>query len=208
MFFYPPRPKGKLAPNLLKLYDNGMWFAQRKYNGTRNCIEITPQGEVKLWNRQGESHRQYQMPNSMEQQILSLNFERGTPYYLDSELMHAKTTEMKGKIVLFDILQAGDYLFGVTQAMRKKILFDICRQPSQLVNWKGVGFALKITDDLWLAETFYENFVDRFKESFGIDELEGLVLRQRNAPLDVVGSKPEDVVWQLRVRKPHKNYVF
>lgn len=206
-FIYPPRPSGKTPPGSLKFYPSPTWIAQRKFNGTRNCIEIK-NGKVTLWNRYGEYHKQYDLTNSMRKQILSLNLLKENDYYLDSELLHSKTKNIKGKIVLFDILKVDKYLFGMQQIDRLLLLEEICKYPKDYVKINDVNLAFRVTEDIWLAETFTDSFLSRYKESFDIEELEGLVLRKRKSILDNVGRKDYNVSWQVRVRKQHKNYNF
>lgn len=128
-------------------------------------------------------------------------------YWLDGELLHlrAKVDGIRDTVVLYDVLQAGKYLFGVNQMARLSILKDICRYPNQFVDRK---LALKITDSLWLAEFWESDFLQHFNESKDSEVLEGLVLKKKNSSLDNAGNKPYDVDWQIRCRKSSGNYGF
>lgn len=207
---YPPRPKGKISPDVLDTYEkSGIWVAQRKFNGQRNLIHISRAGEIKLYSRHGGAHARFKPTQKLVYQIERLNLKSGTEYWLDSELLDAKTTSQayKGKIILFDVLQAGRYLFGnPTQMERLEILRAICRNPVEHEPTHGI--ALRVSDDLWMAETFEAGFKQEFDRFLQLDEIEGLVLRKRQSVLDNPGLREYEVTWQVRCRKPHKNYQF
>jgi ATP-dependent DNA ligase len=207
-FRFPPRPKGKLSPVQLASYDvTGRWLAQRKFNGTRNLIAVSGD-TVQLWNREGETHKQFQPTPALLQEIRSLNLKPGLDYYLDGEVLDCKTSTpaYKNKIVLYDVLQAGKYLLGVSTTDRLKLLAEICRNPTE--REPGYGIALQVTQNIWMAETFNDHFTDRYKDFIAKDEIEGLVLKRRSATLDNTGRSYYEVDWQIRCRKPHKNYEF
>lgn len=212
-FIYPPKPFGKIAhmggtslsKQLAEYEKTGEWLAERKYNGTRNLIYVTD-GEVSLA-RPGVEHKQFSPSRELLKEIKSLNLETGRNYILDGELLDRKTStpQYKGKIVLYDVLMAGSYLFGSPNLEgRYRILQDICRYPTEREG--AVGIALRVTDNIWMAETFYDHFYDRFNDFIGHPEIEGLVLKRKASSLDNFGQKPYDVTWQIRVRKPSKNY--
>lgn len=206
---FPPRPKSAIPPTELQYYDNSdQWVAQYKYNGSRCVIHIEPGGNVSIWGREGAKHRSYVMPFHVRDQLQQLpGLDKAKEYWLDGELMIKTSAEdTKGKIVLFDVLQAGKYLFMVNQMDRLKLLDEICGHPKILDPWRGMG--LQISQDILMAPTFTRDFVARFKEKIQFDEMEGLVLRRRNSVLDNFGAKEYEIGWVIRCRKPHKNYNF
>ena len=148
------------------------------------------------------------MPAHMVTQFLSLpGLEPNKEYWLDGELLiKTKATDTKDKIVLFDVLQAGKYLFGKNQMDRLALLNQICGNPKDFDPQRGMGFL--VTADILLAPVFETDFVNRFQEKIEFDECEGLVLRKRNSTLDNFGAKEYEVGWIVRCRKPHKNYRF
>lgn len=208
---YPPRPKGRLLPHQLPDYEKtGLWVVQRKFNGTRTVINITPDRKVTLYSRHGGLHKQFKPSRQLLADIASLNFEPGKEYWLDGEVMDAKTTDAryKDKVILFDVLFAGKLLFGNPSLMdRLAMLSSICRNPVKL---EPNGIALSITPNLWMAETFTANFVERFKEMLERDEIEGLVLKKKGSVIDNFGNTEYETSWLIRCRKPHKggNYAF
>jgi len=206
---YPPRPVSKITSGELAAYEvSGQWVAQRKYNGTRNLVHILPSGQVEMFNRHGEYHKQFVMSSSLRDQILSLNIQGGLEYWLDGELLDAKTITpaYKGRVVFYDVLFARQYLYGMIQMKRLEMLRALCRDPQELE--PNLGLALRVTNDLWMAETFASGFNQEYERFIENPEIEGLVLRRKSAALDNIGTRPYDVPWVLRCRKPHKNYTF
>lgn len=205
---FPPSPNFRIFPKMLDAYEEmGDWIAQRKYNGQRNLIQIKPDKTVKLFNRYGKGHAGFELSTNLEKQILSLNLEDGKEYWIDSELMNDKTKNLKNTIILFDVLFAGDYLLGVNQLDRLRILSNICGGENELT-LDPLGIAYVICPNIWLAPFFDKNFAARYQEFIHLDEIEGLLLRRKDGCIDNLGQKEYEVSWMIRCRKEHKNYDF
>lgn len=206
---YPPHPASKIPSGSLESYEmTGEWIAQRKFNGTHVLIHISGD-DVSILNRHGTAPKLFTLTESHKKQLLSLHIDAGKEYWLDGELLDHKTCspEYKGKIVLFDILQAGRYLLrSPDQEQRLRMLAEVCHNPVSLE--PGRGIALMVTDDIWLAESWSSGFAERFRDFLDMDEIEGLVLRKRSSVLESFGQKKYDVHWILRCRKPHKGGVY
>jgi hypothetical protein len=199
-----------MNPTDLPYYESqGEWCAQRKFNGSRNLIHIDQKGQLTVWGRHGKAHQRFVLKNDFRDEILaSLALQKGVEYWLDSELMN-KQTDATNEIILYDVLQAGKYFFNAPdQITRLALLQEICQNPQTL---EPTGLALQITPRLWMAETYFENFVERFKESLNNPKLEGLVLRKRKAALDNFGKTEYETGNLIRCRKPFaatKSYNF
>lgn len=197
---YPPRPKGKMPPSDLPYYEStGKWVAQRKFRGSRAVIHISPDRKITLGNRHGTTFARFSLDRQYKDEILSgLNLTQGLEYWLDGELMN-KDQNATNEIILFDVLQAGRYLFNSpSQLERLQMLKDICGNPQNL---NRSGLALEITPRLWMAETFDKDFVSRYKEALPIQQLEGLVLRKKAAGLDNFGHAEYETTNLIRCRK-------
>ena len=207
---YPPRPAGKITPIELPKYERrGNWAVQRKFNGQRNVIHIAADGTVTMFGRHGGPHLNFKPSPELLAEFKALHLEHGKEYWLDSELLDKKTKDpnYKDRIILFDVLQAGRYLFGgPNQAVRLQMLDAICGHPTQREPFHGI--ALQVTPHIWLAETFADKFVVHFQEILKYDEIEGLVLKRMDSVLDNLGTAEYEIAWQIRCRKPHKNYNF
>lgn len=211
-YVYPPRPKSRMHPteNELGKYEaTGKWIVQPKFNGSRNLIHITPEGKVIFWNRHREHPKTLPVTTSLVSQVLSLNIEKGKEYWLDGEAMTKTTTpETKNKIILYDVLMAGGkYLFNSPNQMgRLELLADICRHPTQLEPWRELAYV--VTPDIWMTPTWDKDFFNHFQKAMDIPDIEGLVFRRKDSVLGTFGTTEAkaEVGWQIRCRKPHKNY--
>lgn len=209
---YPPHPNSKISAHKLDEYEkSGKWLAQRKFNGTHILIYISKDRKITILTRHGTPPKLFSLTKSHIDQLLSLNLEDGKDYWLNGELLDHKTKNKnyKGKIILFDVLHAGQYLIKkLNQIQRVKLLSEICRNPTEIEENNGI--ALKVTEDIWMAQTWSENFYDHYKEFLHLDEIEGLILRKADSFIDNFGQKQYDVSWIIRCRKPHAggNYNF
>jgi len=200
-FIFPPRPKGKMLPNDLDYYEKtGKWLAQRKFRGSRAVINISSNREIFLGNRHGSSFVNFSLNKDYKDEIISaLNLKKGVDYWLDGELMN-KDKNATNEIILFDVLQEGRYFFGSpNQTERLNILREICGDPK---SYCQIGIAMKVTSRIWMAETFFSNFQEKFKESISVAQLEGLVLRKKNSSLDNFGNSEYETTNIIRCRKP------
>lgn len=203
---FPPHPLSRMPVHDLTSYEaSGKWIAQRKFNGTHILIHVSPRGDVGILTRHGTPPKLFSLSKGHIKQILALNLERGKEYWFDGELLDHKTSDprYKGKIVLFDVLQAGRYFIGSpNQAERLRILSAICGNPTSLEPNRGI--ALEISKDLWLAQNWTAGFHDRFADFLDMDEIEGLILRKASSVLENFGQKKYDVHWIIRCRKPDR----
>lgn len=203
---YPPHPASRIPSHDLDSYEaTGEWIAQRKFNGTHVLLHVSQGGDVGILTRHGTPPKMFSLSKNHILQILALNLERGKEYWFDGELLDHKTASpvYKGKIVLFDVLQAGRYfLRNPNQAERLKILSDICGNPTKREPNRGI--ALEVSEDLWVAENWTSGFRDRFSDFLDMDEIEGLVLRKASSALENFGREKYDVHWIVRCRKPDR----
>jgi hypothetical protein len=210
---YPPRPKGKINPARLSKYEQSeKWICQRKFNGTHVVVHVPPDRRVSILTRHGTPPKLFSLSQNHIQQILNLNFEKGKDYWLAGELLDHKTTDQnyKRKIVFFDVLQAGRYLIGRPDQMGRLALLDEICQPDPGCLEPTNGIALQLSPNIWMAEWWDQDFMDRFNDFIDLDEIEGLVLRKKGGAIDNFGTREYDVTWMLRCRKPHSggNYEF
>ena len=205
---YPPRPKNKIHPRDLSYYEERGYLTQRKFNGSRNLVYISSDRDVECFGRHGSYHGRFQISKDLKEEILSnLDLIDGQEYWIDSELMNkTKSDYYRNKIILFDVLQAGQYFFSnPIQEVRLELLYDICNRPKELDDHKGLAF--KVSENILLAETFDSLFEKRFKEKV-FDEIEGLVLRDPNSIIGNFGAKKYEASWLIRCRRPNNMYNF
>jgi hypothetical protein len=213
-YVYPPRPKGKITPSQLGQYEaTKKWVVQRKFNGDRAPIRITADRQVFFWNRHQTPLRWFNLAQpgptwrAVTEQVLSLNLNSGSEYWLDGELLrnHSDDPAYKDKFVLYDVLFAGHYLFGgPSYDERYDMLVDICGNPTQREPANEI--ALVASDNIWLAETWSSDFAKHYREKIDLPVIEGLVLKKPKSVIDNLGTSGYEITWQLRCRKPSKNY--
>lgn len=211
MILFPPHPNIKIPEIKLDEYEkSNKWVAQRKFNGTNILINISPERNFKLLTRHGSAPKLFSLNKSIKEQLLSLNLEKGKEYWFNGELLDHKTKSdyYKKRIILFDILHAGKYLINsLNQIQRLNLLNEICNTPSEL---ESKGLALKVTENIWMAENWECNFKHHYQEFINLDEIEGLILRKKDSVIDNFGQKKYDASWIVKCRKPHSggNYSF
>ena len=209
---FPPRPKSKIPPNFLHHFENDPeYVSQLKFNGQRNLVYVSCDRDVKFFGRHGSAHKNYLLLPHIAKEFQNLRLEDGKDYWFDSELLDKKTrnTNYKNRIILFDVLHIGKFLFGKpTLKNRTTLLWDICKNPQELEPTHGI--ALRVSEHIWLAKTFYTEFTKIFQQFIQYDEIEGLVIKKINSVLNNLGRQEHEVTWQIRCRKPHKggSYMF
>lgn len=201
-YIYPPRPKGKLHPRDLPLYErSGKWLAQRKFGGTRTMVRIHPDGRPELLNRHGSRQERVLPTRGALESLGSLKLRRGSDHLLDGEMLRGE----KNTLVLFDLLVLdGSYLFGKPDQQTRLDLLSDCCGPGERTE-----LGIMVGDGLVLAERWLEGFERRFAESLPMPDVEGLVLRKRSSGLDSYGASEYETTSQIRCRKPldsHYNF--
>lgn len=202
---FPPRPKGKLSyVDLPREETRKKWLAQRKFNGDHCVIHRTATGEMKLYSQYGRPFHNFQLTSRLREEFENLHWEK-KEYWLDAELMRNLLGSGKDVIILFDILQVGRYLYGIDLVSRQKMLASLCGNPEKS---KEPMLALPVTDHIWLAECWENDFKVHFDEhKLWNTVVEGLVLKLKGSRLDNFGGKSYEVPWLVRVRIPSKTYL-
>ena len=197
---YPPRPKSKMLPTDLPYYEStDKWLAQRKFRGSNSVIYISSNREVTLGSRHGDKFARFVLDKKHKEEFITgLHLKSNCDYWFNGELMN-KDINATNEIILYDLLHAQRYLFGVKQVDRLEMLSDICGKPKNLCSSK---IALEVTPKIWLAEVFFSSFAARFVESLPVQQLEGLVLRKKFATLDNYGQSEYTTNDLIRCRKP------
>lgn len=207
-FIFPPRPRGALPPKELSYYEGlGIFVVQNKLQGSRAVVHVKD-GRVEIGSRHGRPFKNYTLTKQLRDEVLALpGLNRSLEYWLDGELL-IKTTakDTKGKLVLFDVLQCGKYLFLQPNLLgRLKLLEEICGNPTELDSLRGMAF--RVSDNILMIKTIYSDFENAFNKKYG-DEVEGLVLKKKNSVLDNFGQKEYEVDWIIRCRHPFKAAQF
>jgi ATP-dependent DNA ligase len=193
IYWYPNRPilLPKTAHEFGQLSDSPDWTAEIKMDGNRLVLRKLENGKWEFMNRHKKPMSYTPSPEVMAE-LNALNVEPKTQ--LDGELMHTRTKNVKHQIVFYDVYVLNGEKQRGTLRERREILRDLL---------DGKGF-----NHLVQSEVYYTNFKDLFDKVITCREHEGLVLKDVNGKIKFSPVKSDDVAWQYKVRRPHKNYKF
>jgi ATP-dependent DNA ligase len=204
-YIYPPRPKNAIPSSDLNSYDNGTMLAQPKLDGS-NCLIFTDGKTVKVMNRHSQPMTRFEIPT---EEILSLYKGSGGWTVINGEYLNKSKRDETGntfnhKFVIFDILvNDGDYLIGKTFDQRLKILDEMFGTIESEKN-----YLYSISTNVLRVKTYTERLLDNFERLVRIDMVEGLVMKRKNARLEIGNTELNNVNSQLKSRKPTKNYKY
>jgi ATP-dependent DNA ligase len=211
-YIYPPRPIQTTKHTELDKYDNGEFIAQPKYNGTC-CNVFISEDELIVMNRhKGEITSNYSnvdfrgLYSGKGWMVLSGEFlnknqkgEDGNPFNL--------------KFVIWDILvYESKYLLGKNTIERLYILEELFPCSSMIVGKDKFESYKHLCctkfKNVYRAPTYINNFKSLYNDIVDTDLYEGLVLKRRNARLSLGLNEKNNNEWQIKCRKPTKNYAF
>lgn len=237
MFLFPPHPHSKMRirpDSVAKLEEDGGWLAQRKYNGWHAVISIF-NGESQIWNRHGEAFTKYKLTPEMRKALAAIpGIDPKTEVVLDGEFIHGQAVSditgvqsQRNTLALFDILYYGRPLLMMDFQERYELLTKLCGNPNEyepkkrglmVSEWGDeAGKHPEYLSQVWLAETFRDEFLYRFYEMYEFDkhgrdkfpDIEGLVCKRAKHSMLKAGNQEYDVTWMMRVRKTKENvYLF
>ena len=203
-YIYPCRPRNPISPSDLELWDNNSLIAQPKLNGS-NCVIFTNGTELRIMNR----HNQVLTNVQIRDEILALY--RGVDaewIVINGEYMNkAKQDEnalFNHKLVIFDILvYKSDYIIGKTFEERIHLLDELYGTEKS-----DNDYLYKISDNIYRVKSFNKGFKELFDNLSKIDMIEGLVMKRKNAKLEIGNTENNNTKSQLKCRKPTKNYKY
>jgi ATP-dependent DNA ligase len=107
------------------------------------------------------------------------------------------------KFVIFDILvHEGKQLIGSTFEERQKLLSKLYKTTSH-DKWIS-----KISENVFRANNFSNNLEAEWKEITTVEMYEGFVFKKKTGTLTAGHKKENNMGWQLKIRKPTKNYSY
>lgn len=204
-YIYPPRPLNSVPSKDLSYYDDGTFLGQPKLNGS-NCIIFTNGESIHVMNRHGSRLTRFQIK---DEEILSLYKGSGGWSVLNFEYLNKNKRDETGKsfnhkLILFDILvNDGDYLIGKTFEQRIKLLDEMFHK-----NECEKDYLFGISDNVYRVKSYENNFNGLFDKLTPIDMIEGLVLKRKNARLEMGNTELNNTKSQIKSRKPTLNYKF
>jgi hypothetical protein len=203
-YIFPPRPKNAIPDTELNFWDNGSLIAQPKLNGS-NCVIFTNGVKTIVMNRHNQRLTNFNISDNEIKDIyrgegwMILNGE-----YMNKSKSDENSQVFNHKFVIFDILGFnGEYLVGKTFEERIKLLDEIYGQVDS-----EKEYLFKVTENVYRVKSYLVNFKDIFDNLTPIDMIEGLVMKRKNARLELGTSENNNTKSQLKCRKATKNYKY
>ena len=202
-YLYPPRPKNAISPEDLTFWDNNSLLAQPKLNGS-NCLIFTNGVKFVVMNRHNQRLTNFRLTDD---EIKSLYRGNGGWMILNGEYLNKNKGDETGqpfnhKFVIFDILcYDGDYLVGKTFEERVQILDSLYGQKDC-----EKDYLFGISENVYRVKSYLTGFNELYNKLTPIDMIEGLVMKRRNARLEVGSSEMNNVKSQIKCRKSTLNY--
>lgn len=203
-YIFPPRPKNAIPDTELSFWDNGSLLAQPKLNGS-NCVIFTNGEKTIVMNRHNQRLTNFNISDSEIKDIY-----RGEGWMiLNGEYMNKSKSDENNqvfnhKFVIFDILGFnGEYLVGKTFEERVILLDEIYGQVDS-----DKEYLFKVTENVYRVKSYTVDFKNIFDKLTPIDMLEGLVMKRKNARLELGTSENNNTRSQLKCRKATKNYKY
>jgi ATP-dependent DNA ligase len=204
-YIYPPRPKNAIPDTELDFWDNGSLIAQPKLNGS-NCVIFTNGEKFMVMNRHNQRLTNFRLSDN---EIKDIYRGDGSWTILNGEYMNKSKSDESGqvfnhKFVIFDILALdGEYLVGKTFEERVEILDKLYGQRDS-----EKEYLYSITTNVYRVKSYKDEFKSLFDKLTPIDMIEGLVMKRKNAKLEIGTSENNNVKSQIKCRKATKNYKY
>lgn len=203
-YIFPPRPEVKSPPSGLGTYERMGYIAQPKLNGSCAVLFVDNRG-AKLMGRHNNTFARELIDRGHLQ-----NLQRGPGYtVLVGEFMNKSQKDgnrklFNGCFVIFDILvHNGKHLIGSSFLERQELLDTLYGEGTSYDEYVNY-----ISPSIYRVKNFKSNFVTLFNKITAVDMYEGFVLKRPNGILENGLRAANNMGWQLKIRKPTKNYKY
>jgi hypothetical protein len=209
-YIYPCRPANAIPPEELNYWDkSNLMLGQLKMNGS-NTLIFTNGDTVRVMGRHNQILSNFQISRDeiIDGLYNTLNL-KGKWIVLNGETLNKSKLDERGltfnqKLILFDILVFdSEYLVGKTFQERIDILDSMYGQKSS-----DKEYLHGISNNIYHIKSHYDNFKTLFDIYTKIPLVEGLVLKRKNAKLEISTGEKNNWRSQIKCRKPEKNYKF
>jgi hypothetical protein len=205
---YPPRPEIVAPPSSLSLYERMGFIAQPKLNGSCGVLHLHSITPPKLMGR----HNNTFVRMGINKEHLK-NAHRGTGYMiLVGEYMNKSQKDSNRKLfnevfVIFDIIcYNGMQLINSTFLERQEILDTL--YPSYDADSKFDDYIRYVSPSIYRVNNFTSEFDSLFSKIIDTQMYEGFVLKRPDGKLENGLREKNNTGWQLKIRKPTKNYKY
>jgi ATP-dependent DNA ligase len=205
-YIYPPRPKNAIPDTELNFWDNKTLVGQPKLNGS-NCVIFTDGGQFMVMNRHNQRLTKFELPMDELKSLYRGNV--GEWMVLNGEYLNKSKQDETGvtfnhKLIIFDIIvYKSNYLIGKTFSERIKLLDELYG-----TNDSEKDYLYSISKNVYRTKSYETNFKQLFDNLTKIDMVEGLVLKRKNAKLEIGNTENNNTKSQLKARKATKNYKY
>jgi len=202
-YIYPPRPELKITPDNLNTYNNS-YIAQPKLNGSNIEIYVNKSNIIQK-GRHNNTLTNFNLDNREIISTLNINnnWNMFNGEYMNKSKKDKNNNIFNHKLILFDIIVYNNqYLLNKTFDDRINILYDIFNPIDE------DEYLYKLSDNIYLVKSFYDNFNSLWNNIIKIDMYEGLVLKRKNGKLKRGTREKNNNLTQLKCRKPTKLYTY
>lgn len=209
-YIYPCRPANAISSEELNFWDSDhSMVAQLKTNGS-NTLFFTNGEKVRVMGRHGQLLSNFQISNEeiIENLYKPLGL-NGSWLVLNGETLNKSKRDEKEiifnqKFILFDILVFdSDYLIGKTFQERVCLLDSLYGQKDS-----NKDYLHGISENIYRVKSYDSNFKYLFDKYSKIDLVEGLVLKRKNARLEMGNVEKNNWRSQIKCRKTTLNYKY
>lgn len=203
-YIYPPRPKNTIDPKHLKTWDDNSMVCQIKTNGS-NALIFMDGKDCYIYNRHGSRLSNVEINR---EEILNLYTGKGwmviNGEYLNKSKKDENNQTFNHKLIIFDILvYNSQYLVGKTFGERIELLDSIYGTKNS-----EKEYLFGVSQNVYRVKSYQNDFKQMFDKYTPIDVVEGVVLKRKNARLELGSTELNNSKSQLKSRKATKNYRF
>ncbi len=203
-YIYPPRPKNAIDPKHLKTWDDNSMVCQIKTNGS-NALIFMDGKDCYIYNRHGSRLSNVEINR---EEILNLYSGKGwmviNGEYLNKSKKDENNQTFNHKLIIFDILvYNSQYLVGKTFGERIELLDSIYGTKNS-----EKEYLFGVSQNVYRVKSYQNDFKQMFDKYTPIDMVEGVVLKRKNARLELGSTELNNSKSQLKSRKKTKNYRF
>lgn len=194
-YLWPPRPEKAIPRNMLSLFGKSGYVGQIKKNGTCTVI-FCVEDKVIFKTRHNEDHKAW---SASAEIVEFFRAHQGSVFV--AELLHSKVPGIRDQLYIFDIIvKDGVQLADTAFEDRQKILRSI---------WRGTEErdCFRVHPNVTVAKTFTYSQFDVMWSNLQLED-EGFVLKRLSGKLSNCLRQNCDQTWQVKCRKPTKNYSF
>lgn len=208
-YIYPCRPANAISPDDLDSFDNNTMVSQLKINGS-NTLIFTNGNDFRVMGRHKQLLSNFQISKDeiIETMYSPLKI-NGNWLVINGETLNKSKLDENNnifnqKFIIFDLLVFdSNYLVGQTFQERISLLDNMYGKKNS-----DKEYLYGISENIYRVKSNDSNFKSIFDRYTKVPFIEGLVLKRKNAKLEVSSGEKNNWRSQVKCRKPEKNYKF